>query len=147
MGCELAKKIVCNEVIAITARIRSNPKLYFLNPYMCIGSRSSYYLMHWLPQQQQKRLPFLFFSPPSPLPDCFSSPHLQFGALCWHLNSCAMSVNVPLQSGSTVHTLCASMNYLAGFQTVAIRPTPSTLSWRHCFLLSSCSLNLKDHCH
>lgn len=91
----------------------------------------------------KKSLSFLFFPPPS------TAFHLapQFGALCWHLNCCAVSVNVPLQSGSIVHLLHASINYLAGFQTATIRPTPFSLSWRHFFFLLSCSLNLKGHCN
>lgn len=82
---------------------------------------------------------FPLLLPPPPL-----TP--QFGALCWHLNSCAVNVNVPPQSGSTPYPLCTSINYLAGFQTAAIRPTPSTLSLRCCFLFLSYSLNLKGHC-
>lgn len=134
MGCGLSK--------TIAGSVRSSPKLFFLNPYRCRSSGGRWRFI-WCTACLKKKSASPFF--PLLLPLFFSSP--QFGALCWHLNSCAVSVNVPLQSGSTVHPLRTSINYLAGFQTAAIRPTPSTLSGRCCFLLLSCSLNLKGHCN
>lgn len=111
---------------------------------MCTGSHCLQgAAILWCAHYHKKSLSFLFF----PLPSTAFPLPTQFGALCWPLKCCAVSVNMPLQSGSTVHPLHANINYLAGFQTATIRPTPFSLSWRHFFFLLSCSLNLKGHCN